>query len=459
MTIQDFRARMLREVPTAAGIGAPTKPLSLPSTFGHRASRFRALMQCPALTPRAGSEVLKKHVTDLLPEGEEATTTEGLQVLTTYEVERRKLSTRGQHLYKGTGRSLTADERKKRDQKSDARLARQAARQPRTPQRLQSMPATPGESASSNPYLPTPPVSVDGKRRREGDLVEYVDVGQSEPAAKRGCHGASPLDPRLQSPLLTPQTLHEDQLPRAPNAYDASGTVDSENAFHGQPGSSAIGRGLGLEGGGLVESHNTVPGQNTNVPEPPPQQYESPKPEATASTNDSQPANREPDYRFMEPKSLIEQLSIQAALFYPRAHYYALVGEHPPHTSEGTYADQYFQIVAHLEQKWLLPGGAPSLADIGWMGSFNSVPRPTLPDEVVWMILHPIADADADPPPTSEESNTDHRDAQQEFIAGSLSGAENVQTVPSSVMAGVENEGYIDGWSDDLFAEDLEDLF
>lgn len=370
-------------------------------------------MQCPALTPRAGSEVLKKHVIDLLPEGEEATTTEGLQVLTRYEVERRKLAARGQHLYKGTGRSLTADERKKRDQKSDARLARQAARQPRTPQRLQSMPATPGESASSSPYLPTPPVSEGGKRRREGDLLEYVDVGQSEPAGKRGCHGASPLDPRL--------------------------------------------RGLDLEGGGLVESHNRVPGQNTNVPQPSPQQSESPKLEATASTKDSQPANPEPDYRFIEPKSLIEQLSIQAALFYPRAHYYALVGEHPPHTSEGTYADQYFQIVAHLEQKWLLPGAAPSLADIGWMESFNSVPRPTLPDEVVWMILHPVADADADPPSASEESNTDHRDAQQEFIASSVSGAENVQTIPSSVMAGVEKEGYIDGWSDDLFAEDLED--
>ena len=416
MTIQDFRARMLREVPTKAGIGAPTKPLSLPSTFGHRASRFRALMQCPALTPRAGSEVLKKHVTDLLPEGEEAKTTEGLQVLTKYEVERRKLSTRGQHLYKGTGRSLTVDERKERNRKLDARLARQAARQPRTLQRLQSMPVTPGESASSSPYLPTPPVSAGNKRCREDDPLEYVNFGQSEPAAKRGRHGASPLDPRLQSPLPTPSSPHEDQYHREPSTYDASGTVGPEKVFH----------------------------------EPPLQQLDSPKTEGTASPNDS-----EPDYRFMKPQSLLDQLRIQAALFYPRAHYYAWVGEHPPHTSEGTYIDQYFQIVALLEQKWLLPGGAPSLADIGpWMGSFNSVPRPTLPDEVVRMMLHPIACAD--PPPASETLSVDHHDAQEGTTAYSNSGAENVQTVPSSVMAEVENEGGVNGWSDDLFATDLE---
>ena len=379
-------------------------------------------MQCPALTPRAGSEVLKKHVTDLLPEGEEATTTEGLQVLTRYEVERRKLSTRGQHLYKGTGRSLTVDERKERDRKLDARLARQAARQPRTPQQLQSVPATPGESASSSPYLPTPPVSAGNKRRWEDDLLEYLNVGQSEPEAKRGRHGALPLDPRLQSPLPTPSSPLEDQSHQAPSTYDASGTVGPENAFH----------------------------------KPPPQQPESPKPEETTYPNDSHPANPEPDYRFIEPQSPLDQLRIQAALFYPRAHYYALVGEHPPHTSDGTYTDQYFQIVALLEQKWLLPGGPPCLADIGpWMGSFKSVPRPTLPDEVVWMILHPIADTD--PPPMSDESNTDHHDAQQGSTAGSVSGTGNVQMAPSSAMAGVENEGEISGWGDDSFAEYLED--
>ena len=411
-------------------------------------------MQCPALTPRAGSEVLKKHVTDLLPEGEEATTTEGLQVLTRYEVERRKLSTRGQHLYKGTGRSLTVDERKERDRKLDARLARQAARQPRTPQRLQSVPATPGESASSSPYFPTPPVSAGNKRRWEDD-PEYLNVSQSEPEAKRGRHGASPLDPRLQSPLPTPQMSLDDQFHQIQCTYDASGIVDPENASHGQPGSSAIGLGLDLGGGSLVDLHNTIPSYNKNVPGSPPLQPDSPKPERTASPNDSQPANPEPDYRFIEPQDPLDQLSIQAALFYPRAHYYALVGQHSPHTSEGTYTDQYFQIVALLEQNWLLPGGAPSLADIGpWMGSFNSVPRPTLPDAVVWMILHPIADADL--PPMSDESNTDHHDAQQGSTMGSVSGTENVQMAPSSTMAGVENEGEISGWGDDSFAEYLE---
>ena len=48
MTIQDFRARMLREVPTGPGMKAAKKPLSYPSTFGHRSSRFRTQYQIPA---------------------------------------------------------------------------------------------------------------------------------------------------------------------------------------------------------------------------------------------------------------------------------------------------------------------------------------------------------------------------------------------------------------------------
>ena len=47
MTIHDFRARMPCAVPTD-DTGIRTKPLSLPSTFGHRISRFRAVYQVPS---------------------------------------------------------------------------------------------------------------------------------------------------------------------------------------------------------------------------------------------------------------------------------------------------------------------------------------------------------------------------------------------------------------------------
>ncbi len=133
MTIQDFRARMLREVPTGTGPGAGTKPLSLPSTFGHRSSRFRAEYQCPAWIARAASTILKKQITELLPEAEEATTTQGLQRLSKYEIEQRKALTRGKFLYKANGRAISEEERMRRWKKQDQKLARQAVRQPDNP--------------------------------------------------------------------------------------------------------------------------------------------------------------------------------------------------------------------------------------------------------------------------------------------------------------------------------------
>ena len=445
MTIQDIRGRMLRAVPTGAEAGASTKPLSFASTFGHRCSRFRAQYQTPAWNSRAASSVLKQQVTDLLPEAEEATTTEGLQALTTYEINRRKLSTRGKFLYKGNGRTISEDERKERDRKFDEKLERQAASQPTTPRRPQSMPT---QLSSPCPYLPTPPLSAGSKRSREDDGFGDSGVGQSEPTTKRGRLGASRLDPRVQSPSLASQAVPEDPFQQGPNAFDASDVVSNIDPHHGQSGSNATGLGLNFGGGDPIVPENLAPSQDTGVPEPPSQQPEATNTEATASTNDSQPDNFQLDYRFVYPRNPLEQLRIQAALFYPRAHYYALIGQHPPHTSEGTYADQYLQIVALLEQNWVLLEGPPALADVGfWSGSFDTVPMPVLPDGMMWIMLHPTHGALPGPEAWTGD-----------FCAQGSSadiGAEDVQRV-SNFSTRLEGDDGANCWSDYSFGDSIE---
>lgn len=432
---------MLRAVPTGVGIGASTKPLSLPSTFGHRSSRFRAQYQCPAWIARAASGVLKQQVLNLLPDAEEATTTAGLQVLSTYEVNKRKLSTRGKYLYKGNGRAITEGERRERDRKFNAKLERQASREPRTPRRPQSMPATPWPPTSPSPYLPTPPLSAGNKRHREDDGLENFGVDQSEPAAKRGRLGASPLGPGVQSRIPSSQMVPEGSSQEAPSVYDSVDIISRDDPHHGQSLSNAIGLGLNFGGANSVNPQNYVPSQNTGLREPLPQQSEATNAEGTASTNDSQNNSSQLDYRFVDPQNPLEQLRIQAALFYPRAHYYALIGEHALHTSEGTYADQYLQISALLAQKWMVEGEVPSLADIGtWNGSFNMVPTPFLPEGVLWVILHPNPGA----LPAPEVST--HAQGSSVSV-----GAENVQT-------GLERDTESVDWIDDLFGENFEDV-
>ena len=429
MTIQDLRARMLRAVPTAAGIGASTKPLSLPSTFGHRSSRFRQQYQCPAWTPRAASAALKKHVTDLLPDAEKATTTEGLQAVSRYEVERRKSSTRGQHLFKANGRAVSEDERKERDRKLDEKLRRQAAREPKSPSRPQSIPVTPLQHTSRNPYLPTPPLSSGNKRLREDDGFGRFGVGQSEPAGKRIRLDASPLVPHLQGRFPAFPSVPKDPFQPALNAYDTPGLVSTNNWNHGQSGSNSIG--LGLNFGGL--------------PGPLPQRPEATNTERTVSTNGSPQI----DYRFVDPQNPLEKLSIQAAVFYPRAHYYALIGEYPPYF-EGTYASQYNQMSALLAQNWMVPGELPTLADIGpWRGSFNMVPTPNLPDELLWIMLHP----NPAPLPVPEAPTTDNPSQGSSTNIG----VENVQSEPG-FDTGLERDMESNDWNDDLFGEYMEDV-
>ena len=354
---------------------------------------------------RAASSVLKKQVTDQLrmlgENAERATSTKGLQTISRFEIERRKSSTRGKYLYKASGRALPKDERKRRDQKYEEKMKRLAASQPRalqrpasmpvTPwqsnsptsqstdlQRPASMPVTPWQSASPTPYIATHPFSAGNKRRREDDGFEDFDVGQSKPVPKRGRLGSSPLVSRSQD---RSQTVPDDSNREAPNTYDASGPVSRIDPYQGQSGPNASG--LGLNFG---EEDRLNPQDLT-----PPEQSQATPTEGNASTDHTQNAVFQIDYRFVDPQNPLEQLRIQAALFYPRAHYYALVGEHPPHTSDGSYSDQYYQISALLAQNWMMAGGPPSLADVGpWLGGFDMVPSPDLPDEVIWAILHPV---------------------------------------------------------------------
>ena len=425
MSIQDFRARMLREVPTGAGHGAATKPLSLPSTFGHRLSRFRAEYQCPSWLARAASAILKKQVTALLPEAEEATTTEGLQPLSRYEIEQRKLLTRGKFLYKANGRAISEQERMKRWKKQDQKLARQAFRQPKNLQQPQSMPATPWQSASPSPYLPTPPLSAGNKRHWENDGPELFDGDQSGYVAKKG---------RLSSA--------EDPFQQPSNFYSDSTNFSTFDPQQGQPGLNAVGLGSYLGGGNSVIHQYPDPSQMTSVPEPYPLQNEATYTEATAFTNALQiEDNFQLDYRFVVPRNSLEQLSIQAALSYPRKHYHALTGEYPPHTSDGTYGDQFVQLLLLLEQKWMGPGGVPLLADVGqWNGSFSIVPTPNLPDEVLEILLRPNVDA----PPAAEPSTH-------------TVDVEHIKTTSKS-NTGSKYDGGPSDWSDDLFGEYIEDF-
>ena len=412
---------MLREVPTGAGLGAGTKPLSLSSTFGHRSSRFRAEYQCPAWIARAASAILRKQITESLPEAEEAITTEGLQRLSKYEIEQRKSLTRGQFLYKANGRAISEEERMKRWKKQDQKLARQAARQPKTPQRPQSMPATPWQSASPSPYLPTPPLNAGNKRRWESDGLEIFDVDQPEFVAKKGRLGPSPLGPRSQERLHTP----EDPFQHTPGSNSDWDMVSTFGPYQGQPGLNAVGPNLNLGGGNSVIHQNFDPSQITSVPELYPQQNEETFTETIL------------DYRFVVPRNSLEQLSIQAALSYPRKHYYALMGENPPHTSDGTYCDQYVQLLDLLEQKWMGPGEVPLLVDVGqWYGSFSTVPTPNLPDEVLEIMLRPGIEA-----PPAFEALTQTTDV------------EYLQTAWDP-NAGSEHDGKSSDWNDDLIWDD-----
>ena len=440
MTIQDFRARMPRAVPTGAGLGAVTKPLSFPSTFGHRSSRFRNQYQCPAWLPRAASAVLKKQVTDLLPEAEEATTTEGLQALSRYEMERRRSSTRGNYLYKAAGRAISEEERKRRERKLNEKLERQSVRQPKTPQQPHRMSAIPWQSSSPSPYLPTPPLTADNKRGCEDDGLESFDIDQSGPAVKRGRLGGSPLDSHLQGRLPTPEDLFQ----QVSNSHDASGNISTIDTLYDQLVSNAIGLGLNFEEQNSVNHQNLVPSQNASAPIHHSQQTEAVYTGRAASTNAFWgEEDTQLDYRFVEPQNSLERLSIQAALSYPRTHYYALMGEYPPHTSEGTYGNQFLQILTLLENKWMGPDRVPILADVGqWHGSFNMVPRPNLPDEVLEVLLHPTNG----PPPALEAST-------REIGAGNVQTASNSYTGPEQDR---DSSAYSSGWSDDMFAEYLD---
>ena len=444
MTIQDFRARMPR-------FGPNGKALSYPSTFGHRAARWRSQYQVPAWLPRAASAVLKQQIMDLLPEGEKATSTEGLRVLSRYEIERRKSSTRGTHLYKANGRAVSEEERKKRDRKADEKLKRrlpelsqQFQSMPVTPLRSsyssicvptpqqgpQSMPTTPWNSSFPSSNHPTPSPSTGRKRRCEDHGLGDFDGGGLESAAKRGRTGASPLE-----------TISEDLLRKAVNAFDISGTFSTMIPHQSHAGSNTSELGLDFAEGDLISS------QDLGLH---PEQPEVTQTDVDGSMDDSQNDNLQTDYRFVEPQNDQEQTRIQAALFSPRVHFKALIGSYPPYTSEGSYADQHFQILAALSQSWEAEGELPLLAEVGpWYGSFNIVPPPNLPDGVVETILG----LDAGSPPVTEASATGF----ESHGSSQGTGAEIVPAAPESHTGGkCANE--TKGWENELFGDYFEDV-
>ena len=437
MTLQDFRARMPR-------FGPNGKPLSLLSTFGHRAARWRSQYQVPAWLARAASGVLKKQILDQLPEGEKATSTEGLKVLSRYEIEQRKTLTRGTHLYKANGRAVSEEDRRKRDRKADQKLRR---RLPEISPRLQSMPVTPLRSSSSNILVQTPqegpqsipttpwnspftssdslepPPAMGRKRRWEDDGLGDLDVRYFEPAVKRGRTGAPPSE-----------TSSEDLLGQAVNAFDSSSTFQTMNPHQSDAGSNTIDLGLNFAEGDF----NGLQDFGFH-----PEQPEATQTEVEGSTDGSEVSNFQTDYRFVQPQSDQEQTRIQTALFSPRIHFKALMGSYPPYTSEGSYADQHYQILVVLSQSWTVDGELPPLADVGpWYGSFDEVPPPNLPDGVVDIILR----LDAGSPPVTEVSVTGS-DSQGSSHG---SGAETVQAAAGAQTGGkCANEP--NDWEDETF--------
>ena len=438
MTIQDFRARMPR-------FGPNRKPLSFPSTFGHRAARWRSQYQVPAWLARAASGVLKQQILDQLPEGERATSTEGLKVLSRVEMEQRKSSTRGIHLYKANGRAVSEEERRKRDRKADEKLKRRlpelSPRQqsmPVTPLRSsysnisvptpqqgpQSMPIIPWNSSSPNSSLPAPPPAASRKRRWEENGLGDLDVGHFEPAAKRGRTGVSPLEPSS-----------EEQLRQAVNAFDSSGTFHKFTPHQSHAEFNAIDVGLDFAEGDFTSS------QDFDFH---PEQPAATQTEVEESTNGSQDTDLQTDYRFVQPQNDQEQTKIQAALFSPRVHFKALVGSYPPYTSEGSYADQHYQILIVLSQSWVVDGQLPLLADVGpWYGSFDEVPPPNLPDGVLEAILR--LDAGCPPFPEASVNGCGSQGSSHD------GGAEMVQAAAGSQTGGKCANEHHDS-EDDLFA-------
>ena len=434
MNTQDFRARMPR-------FGPNGKPLSFPSTFGHRAARWRSKFQVPAWLARAASGVLKQQILDQLPEGKKATSTEGLKVLSKIEIEQRKSSTRGTHLYKANGRAVSEEERRKRDRKADEKLKR---RLPELSPRQQSMPVTPLQSSYSNisvttpqqgppsvpttPWnssfsgssLPASPPATGRKRRWEDDGLGDLGVGRFE---KRSRTGASPLEPKS-----------EDLLLQAVNAFNSSGTFQITTPHRPHAESNAIDLGLNLGEWDFVSS------QDFDFH---PEQPEATQTEVDGSTDGSQDSSLQIDYRFVQPQNHQEQTRIQAALFSPRVHFKALVGSYPPYTAEGSYADQHYQILIVLSQSWVVDGEPPLLADVGpWYGSFDEVPPPTLPDGVVETILR--IDAGNPPFPEASVTGSDSQGSSHD------SGAEIVQAAAGSQTGGKCSKESND-WGDEIF--------
>ena len=435
MTIQDFRARMPRFMSNG-------KPLSFPSTFGHRAARWRSRFQVPAWLARAASGVLKQQILNQLPEGDKAASTEGLKVLSRAEMEQRKLSTRGTHLYKANGRAVSEEERRKRDRKADSLLRR---RLPELSPRLHSVPVTPLRSSHSNIFVQTPqqgPQSMlttpwnssfpssslpahacatDRKRRWEDDGLGDLGLGRFEPAVKRGRTGVSPLEPSS-----------EDLLRQANNASDSSGTFQTMSPHLSHAGSNMNDLGLDYAEGGFIGS------QDFDFH---PEQPEGTQTELEGSTDGSQDSSFKTDYRFVQPQNDQEQTRIQTALFSPRIHFKALVGCYPPYTSEGSYADQQYQILIALFHN--SEGELPLLADVGpWYGSFDNVPPPSLPDGVVDTILR----LDAGSPSVTEVSGTgiESQGSSQDSGTEMVPAAAESQTAAKSA-----NES--NAWEDDTF--------
>ncbi len=344
MTLLDCRARMPRNIKTASG----WKPLFGLTTLNQRTSRFRDNNDSPAWRPNKLAKETKRRLRHEGLQNDE-NSTEGLTPLSKLEVEKRKLAGRGKHPERATGRAISQEERDGRDRKhaKEVRRLEEIERRKRDARAATEQYAQ-GQDAAD--YYPSPATTPGSKRKREYSATPDIDDGSSSPSQKQVRSQPPPaINPSLgSSPPLASSP---------PPAYSPGG-------YHNQQAAGAL-------------SPNVSFGQES-------------KTEYKTLENDSGNAEMV-DLRHLEPRSLAEQLSIRAALYYTRLHYRSLNDHEAPNTPLGdSYMSQYWQLQTYHQSNWSQYGEAPMLVGIGeWHGSFSVVQTPQLSDKLYSRLLQP----------------------------------------------------------------------
>lgn len=363
MTLLDCRARMPRNIKTASG----WKPLFGLTSLNQRTSRFRDQNDCPPWRSTVSKKQTKRR---LRIEGlhNEENSTEGLTPLSRLEVEKRKLAGRGKHPERATGRAISQEEREERDRKHAKEVRRLEEKEKRrSDANVAAVQYRQQQEAATGPY--PPPATTPGSKRKRGyGATPDMEDENASPSQKRVRLEPGPgprIDPSLEcSP---------------PPAY-------SPGPFHNQRAQVALSLNVSFE----------------------------------QESKSEQQGSEQLDFRYMEPQSLADRLSIKAALLFTRLDYRSIHGKEAPATpSEETWFSQYWCIQQQHQTETSQRDDVPVLVGIEeWYGSFSNVPIPKVSQENYARLLQLCNNAE--PPPTASalsgtfliEPNLDFRQQQ-----------------------------------------------